>query len=166
MAFHTALLDADVTSPGPPQEEVPPMAFQPYAINRTVGPAIDPHRMSCALCGSEDGPFLLAGSCLLCDAEAHGFRRGLAAGTLLGRRGRTLMLAVAEMLCQRCGARTEAVIADGRPPMACGCGGMRQVVRVVHHPGGEAPASPAQVERNVRHRSDEEALPHGRRRRP
>jgi glutathione S-transferase len=48
----------------------------------------------------------------------------------------------------------------------CRCGGMRQVVRVVHHPGGEAPASPAQVERNVRHRSDEEALPHGRRKRP
>jgi hypothetical protein len=82
-------------------------------------------------------------------------------------RGRTLMPAVAEMLCQRCGAQTEAVIADGRASVdPCRCGGMRQVVRVVHHPGGEAPASPAQVERNVRHRSDEEAPPHGRRRRP
>jgi hypothetical protein len=82
-------------------------------------------------------------------------------------RGRTLMPAVAEMLCQRCGAQTEVVIADGRPPMdPCDCGGMRQVVRVVHHPRGEASASPAQVECNVRHRSDEEALPHGRRRRP
>jgi len=82
-------------------------------------------------------------------------------------RGRTLMPALAEMLCQRCGAQTEAVIADGRASVdPCRCGGMRQVVRVVHHPGGEAPASPAQVERNVRHRSDEEAPPHGRRRRP
>ena len=77
------------------------------------------------------------------------------------------MPAVAEMLCQRCGARTETVIADGRASVdPCRCGGMRQVVRVVHHPGGEASASPAQVERNVRHRSDEEALPHGRRERP
>src|SRR5688572_12116818 len=39
-------------------------------------------------------------------------------------RGRTLMPAVAEMLCQRCGTQTEAVIADGRPPMdPCRCGG-------------------------------------------
>jgi hypothetical protein len=77
------------------------------------------------------------------------------------------MPAVAELLCQRGGAQTEAVIADGRASVdPCRCGGMRQVVRVVHHPGGEAPASPAQVERNVRHRSDEEAPPHGRRRRP
>jgi hypothetical protein len=63
------------------------------------------------------------------------------------------MPAVAEMLCQRCGAQAEAVIADGRPPMdRCRCGGMRQVVRVVHYPGGEASASRAQVERNVRQR--------------
>ena len=82
-------------------------------------------------------------------------------------RGRTLMPALAEMLCQRCGAQTEAVIADGRASVdPCRCGGMRQVVRVVHHPGGEAPASPAQVERTVRHRSDEEAPPHGRPYRP
>jgi hypothetical protein len=77
------------------------------------------------------------------------------------------MPAVAEMLCQPCGAQTGAVIADGRASVdPCRCGGMRQVVRVVHHAGGEAPASPAQVERNVRHRSDEEAPPHRRRRRP
>jgi len=77
------------------------------------------------------------------------------------------MPAVAEMLCQRCGAQTEAVIANGRASVAlCRCGGMRQIVRVVHHRGGEAPASPGQVERNVRHRSDVEAPPYGRRKRP
>jgi hypothetical protein len=82
-------------------------------------------------------------------------------------RGRTLMPAVAEMLCQRCGAQTEAVIADGRASVdPCRCGGMRQVVRVVYRLGGEAPASPAQVERNARNRSDEEAPTHKRRRRP
>lgn len=76
------------------------------------------------------------------------------------------MPAVAELLCQRCGARTEALIASGsRSVDRCHCGGFRQVVRVVHHQGGEAPASPAQVERSVRHRSDEEA-PNGRRQRP
>jgi hypothetical protein len=75
--------------------------------------------------------------------------------------------AVAEILCQRCGARTEAVLTDGRASVdPCPCGGLRQVVRVAHHRAGEPSASPGQVERNVRHRSDEEALPHGRRNRP
>ena len=78
-------------------------------------------------------------------------------------RGRPLMPAVAELLCQRCGAQTE-VIADGRGLVdRCRCGGMLQVVRVVHHPGREAPASPAQVERNIRRRSDAEAAPEERR---
>jgi len=72
------------------------------------------------------------------------------------------MPAVAEILCQRCGAETEAVIGNGRSSVdPCPCGGMRQIVRVVHHRAGEAPASLAQVERNVRNRSDEEAPPHG-----
>jgi hypothetical protein len=78
-----------------------------------------------------------------------------------------LMPAVAEILCQRCGARTEAVLTDGRASVdPCPCGGLRQVVRVAHHRAGEPSASPGQVERNVRHRSDEEALPHGRPHRP
>jgi hypothetical protein len=82
-------------------------------------------------------------------------------------RGRMLVPPIAEILCQRCGAQTEAVIAKGRASVRpCPCGGARQVVRVVHHRGGEASASPVQVERNVRHRSDEEAPPHGRRNRP
>jgi hypothetical protein len=82
-------------------------------------------------------------------------------------RGTMLMPAVAEILCQRCGARTEAVIANGRASVGpCPCGGIRQVVRVVHHRGGQVPASPAQVERNVRNRSDEEAPPHRRPSRP
>jgi hypothetical protein len=79
-------------------------------------------------------------------------------------RGSMLVPAIAEILCHRCGARTEAVIANGRASVGpCPCGGIRQVVRVVHHRGGELPASPAQVERNVRNRSDEEAPTHGRR---
>jgi len=82
-------------------------------------------------------------------------------------RGTTLVPAVAEMLCQRCGAQTEAVITNGHASVdLCPCGGMRQIVRVAHHRGGEAPASPAQVERNLRQRSDEEAPPHGRPHRP
>jgi hypothetical protein len=77
------------------------------------------------------------------------------------------MPAVAEILCQRCGARTEAVIADGRASVdPCPCGGLRQVVRVAHHRGGEVSASLAQLGRSVRRRSDEEALPHGRPYRP
>jgi hypothetical protein len=77
------------------------------------------------------------------------------------------MPAVAEILCPRCGARTETVLADGRASVdPCPCGGLRQVVRVAHHRAGEPPASPGQVERNVRHRSDDEALPHGRPHRP
>jgi hypothetical protein len=82
-------------------------------------------------------------------------------------RSGTLMPAVAEMLCQRCGARTEALIAPGHGSVdPCRCGGIRQVVRVAHHRGGEASASPAQLDRSVRRRSDEEALPHGRPHRP
>jgi hypothetical protein len=77
------------------------------------------------------------------------------------------MPAVAEILCQRCGARTEGVLADGRASVdPCPCGGLRQVVRVAHHRAGEPSASPVQMERNVRHRSDDEALPHGRPHRP
>jgi hypothetical protein len=41
------------------------------------------------------------------------------------------MPAIAEILCQRCGARTEAVMFRGRASVTpCPCGGMRQVVRV------------------------------------
>lgn len=82
-------------------------------------------------------------------------------------RSRMLMPAVAELLCQRCGARREEVIVDGRASVdPCPCGGICQVVRVIHHRGGEAAASPARVEHNVRNRSDEEAPPHRRRSRP
>jgi hypothetical protein len=71
-------------------------------------------------------------------------------------RGRMLMPAVAEILCQRCGAQTEAGLNDGRASVdPCPCGGLRQIVRVAHHRAGEPSASPGQVERNVRHRSDE-----------
>jgi hypothetical protein len=78
-------------------------------------------------------------------------------------RGRMLMSAVSELLCQRCGAKTEAIIGDGHGSVdPCPCGGMRQVVRVAHHRAGDASATAAQVERNVRQRSDEEAPSRGR----
>jgi hypothetical protein len=67
------------------------------------------------------------------------------------------MPAIAENLCQRCGAQTEAVMLRGRASVEpCPCGGMRQVVRIARHRSGEPAASPERVERSVRHRSDEE----------
>jgi hypothetical protein len=69
---------------------------------------------------------------------------------------KTCMPPLAEILCQRCGALTEAVIFHGRPSVgSCPCGGMRQVVRIIHHRGSEPPASEQQVEQSFRHRSDE-----------
>jgi hypothetical protein len=74
-----------------------------------------------------------------------------------------LVPAVAEILCPRCGARTEAVLADGRASVdPCPCGGMRQVVRIARHRGGDASVSPTQVDRSVRLRADKEVLPRGR----
>jgi hypothetical protein len=68
------------------------------------------------------------------------------------------MPAIAEILCQRCGARTEAVLLHGGATVIpCRCGGMRQVVRIARHRTGEPSASTEQVERSARHRSDEEA---------
>jgi hypothetical protein len=70
--------------------------------------------------------------------------------------GTMSMPPLAEILCQRCGAMTEAAIFHGRPSLAaCPCGGMRQVIRIIRHRGAEPPASPEQVERSVRHRADE-----------
>jgi hypothetical protein len=72
-------------------------------------------------------------------------------------RAGTSMPAIAENLCQRCGAQTEAVMLRGRASVEpCPCGGMRQVVRIARHRSGEPAASPERVERSVRHRSDEE----------
>ena len=69
----------------------------------------------------------------------------------------TSMPPIAEILCQRCGARTEAVMLRGRASVAaCPCGGMLQVIRVARHRDGEPSASPERIERSVRHRSDEE----------
>jgi hypothetical protein len=65
------------------------------------------------------------------------------------------MPAVAEIFCSRCGAYTEAVAAHGRSTVSpCPCGGVRQVVRIVRHPGGTPPAGPERLERSMRHQAD------------
>lgn len=52
------------------------------------------------------------------------------------------MPAVAEMLCQRCGALTHAPTLAGRSAVArCSCGGVRQVVRMVRHASLSAPSA-------------------------
>jgi hypothetical protein len=76
----------------------------------------------------------------------------------------TPLSAFAETLCQRCGARTEEPIMARRVTVErCFCGGVRQVVRVVHHERGEPPNGPDRLERSVRHRSEQETRPRGRR---
>jgi hypothetical protein len=78
--------------------------------------------------------------------------------------GRDTMSAFAQTLCQRCGARTEEPIMSGLYGVErCFCGGVRQVVRIVHHDGGEPPNGPDRLERSVRHRSEQETRPRGRR---
>jgi hypothetical protein len=50
--------------------------------------------------------------------------------------------AVAEMLCQRCGALTHAPTLAGRSAVArCNCGGVRQVVRMVRHASLSPPSA-------------------------
>jgi hypothetical protein len=75
----------------------------------------------------------------------------------------TPMPALAETLCQSRGARTEQRISPGRTAVRpCSCGGVRQVVRIVHHRRGEPPAGPEQLERSVRDRSQKETRAPGR----
>jgi hypothetical protein len=75
----------------------------------------------------------------------------------------TPMPALAETVCQRCGAWTEERISPGRTAVRpCPCGGVRQVVRIVHHRRGEPPAGPEQLERSVRDRSQKETRARGR----
>jgi hypothetical protein len=69
------------------------------------------------------------------------------------------MPVIAHMICQGCGARCEAAAPSHRVSVTrCPCGGVRQVVRVVRHPHGEASASPVELERNVQARSSDETL--------
>ena len=74
-------------------------------------------------------------------------------------RGRQLMPAVAHMVCHGCGAHSEgSASANGSSATRCPCGGVRQVVRIVRHPGGAASASLEELERSVQERADDETL--------
>jgi hypothetical protein len=76
--------------------------------------------------------------------------------------GRKPMPALAQTACQRCGARTEEPISPrGAGVGPCSCGGVRQVIRIIHHRRGEPPASAEQLERSVRHRSQKETRTRG-----
>ena len=67
--------------------------------------------------------------------------------------------AIAHLICHSCGARGEAqASANGSSATRCSCGGTRQVVRIVRHPGGAASPSPAELERNVQERASDETL--------
>jgi hypothetical protein len=67
------------------------------------------------------------------------------------------MSAIAQVVCQRCGAWTEEAILPGRSKVGrCGCGGARQVVRIVHHRRSAPLPDSNQLEQNVRHRSSRE----------
>ena len=69
------------------------------------------------------------------------------------------MPVVAHMICQNCGARSEAAAPWHRVSVKCSsCGGMLQVVRMVRHPHVEASASSVELERNVQARASDETL--------
>jgi hypothetical protein len=69
------------------------------------------------------------------------------------------MPAIAHMLCHGCGAHSEGPASpNGSPATRCPCEGIRQVVRIVRHPGGAAPGSLAELERNVQERASDETM--------
>lgn len=76
------------------------------------------------------------------------------------------MPVIAHMICHNCGAHCEAAAPyDWSPVSRCQCGGMRQVVRIVRHPRGDAAASSEELERNVQERAGGETLTPAHRRR-
>jgi hypothetical protein len=69
------------------------------------------------------------------------------------------MPVIAHMICHSCGAHCEAPApSNASSASRCPCGGMRQVVRIVRHPRGTAPASSEELERNVQERAGDETL--------
>jgi len=72
---------------------------------------------------------------------------------------RSPMPVIAEMVCQSCGAHGEAPTAPHGPPATpCGCGGIRQVVRIVRRSRHGGSASSAALERSVQGRAGDETL--------
>ena len=69
------------------------------------------------------------------------------------------MPAIAQMICQSCGAHSEGLASrNGSSATRCRCGGIRQVVRIARHPWGGASASPEELERSFQERADDETL--------
>ena len=73
------------------------------------------------------------------------------------------MPAIAHMICQSCGAHSEASApslapSHGSSATRCRCGGIRQVVRIVRHARDGAPASLQDVERSLQERASDETL--------
>ena len=69
------------------------------------------------------------------------------------------MPAIVHMVCQGCGADSEGSASSrGSSVTCCWCGGIRQVVRIVRHARGEAPASPQDLERSLQQRARDETL--------
>jgi hypothetical protein len=69
------------------------------------------------------------------------------------------MPAIAHMVCQGCGAHSQA---PAFPPWSrasrCRCGGMRQVVRIGRHARGAASVPLEELERSVQERASDETL--------
>jgi hypothetical protein len=69
------------------------------------------------------------------------------------------MPAIAQMICQSCGAHSEGLASrNGSSATRCRCGGIRQVGRIARHPWGGASASPEELERSFQERADDETL--------
>ena len=69
------------------------------------------------------------------------------------------MPTVAQILCHKCGALTEATATHGDSSVsACPCGGVRQVVRIVHHRRRSQSVDRGDLELSVQQRADETSL--------
>jgi hypothetical protein len=69
------------------------------------------------------------------------------------------MPAIAHMICQGCGTRSEGLVSSsGSPADRCQCGGVRQVVRIVRHASGATSPSLDELERSVQDRARDETL--------
>jgi hypothetical protein len=113
----------------------------------------DPCRLSCSGCTtSRRNAALCAIPMTRISAPSRG--RGMYDLT-----GRTTMPAVAEILCQRCGALTNAPAeSHGASSVSlCLCGGVRQVVRIVRQRREESSSDPFAAERKVHHTADSPA---------
>jgi hypothetical protein len=91
--------------------------------------------------------------------SGKGGRGGLAVSPIALKADPPLMPAIAHMICQGCGTHSEGLAySSGSSADRCQCGGVRQVVRIVRHAGGETSPSVEELERSVQDRSRDETL--------